>query len=335
MRIGIIGAGSLGCTFATLLHRAGHEVEVVARNANLAAIQAGGLNLDGAFGTHTAQVAAKPKLSGGAELVLICTKAQDAARALDENLNRINQSRVLVVQNGLEGLNTVQRLAPSADSYGLLSMIAAKLSAPGKVTVTRAAPSYLGRETSTGIADVGSVTLAAELQPALPVQVINNFRGAQWTKLVINMINSVPAITNQSVQEVIANPTLRQIVSAQMQECVQIGLCRGIHFAAMDGLHHWQLFAIARLPVRLAEILPCRITAKMGVVPNLGSTLQSIRNGRATEIEYLSGAVVREAEALGRSAPINATMTRLVLEIEKGRVSLTPQQLQTELSAPA
>ena len=45
VRIGIIGAGALGGTFAVLLARAGHDVEVTARGASLAAIRAGGIRL--------------------------------------------------------------------------------------------------------------------------------------------------------------------------------------------------------------------------------------------------------------------------------------------------
>ena len=82
MRIGVIGAGAVGGTFASLLASRGHEVEVTARGDHLAAIQETGLRLDGGWGEHHAPVAAHPTLRERPELAILATKAQDAATAL-------------------------------------------------------------------------------------------------------------------------------------------------------------------------------------------------------------------------------------------------------------
>ena len=58
MRIGIIGAGAIGGTFAALLDAAGHEVVVTARGDHLDAIRTHGLRLEGAYGSHVARVGA-------------------------------------------------------------------------------------------------------------------------------------------------------------------------------------------------------------------------------------------------------------------------------------
>jgi 2-dehydropantoate 2-reductase len=65
----------------------------------------------------------------------------------------------------------------------------------------------------------------------------------------------------------------------------------------------------------------------MGNVPNLGSTQQSLRRGQLTEIDFLNGAVVREAQRLGREAPVNALITGLVHEVELSGVSLSPDDV--------
>ena len=52
----------------------------------------------------------------------------------------------------------------------------------------------------------------------MPVIAIANFRGAQWTKLVINMLNAVPAIVGRSVQDVVDDRRLRRVVAASMRE---------------------------------------------------------------------------------------------------------------------
>ena len=55
----------------------------------------------------------------------------------------------------------------------------------------------------------------------------------------------------------------------------------------------------------------------MGSRPNPGSTLQSIRRGQPTEIDYLNGAVVQRGAALGVPTPVNMELVKLVHEVEQ------------------
>ncbi len=315
MRIGIIGAGALGGTFAALLARAGHEVEVTARGANLEAIRADGIRLGGGYGEVHARVAANPALTVAPDLVLVCTKAQDAAGAIAANAALVDGAPVVVVQNGLEGVDTAARLLPRSSCMGVLSIIAANYVRPGHVLVTTPATSYLGR--GDGPADAESDRVASILSDAVPVVAIDGFRGAQWTKLVVNMLNAVPAIVGRSVQDVIDDRRLRRVVTASMRETVRVAIARGVRFGALQGLGDRRLRLFARVPLRIGQVLPWSMRMRMGGVPNLGSTQQSVRRGQPTEIDYLNGAVVREASAIGRPAPVNAALTALVHEVER------------------
>lgn len=325
MRIGIIGAGALGGTFAALLSKAGHEVEVTARGAGLEAIREHGIALSGGFGDAQAVVAAGERLTERPELVLVCTKAQDAAVAIEANAGLIDGATVVVVQNGLDGVSTAERLLPASSCMGVLSIIAANYTEPGVVRVTTAATSYLGR--GDGPADVECVRVAAILSDAVPVVAIDGFRGAQWTKLVVNMLNAVPAIVGRSVQDVVDDRRLRRIVTAEMRETVRIGMARGVRFGALQGLGDRRLRLFARLPLVIGQVLPWLMRMRMGSVPNLGSTQQSVRRGQPTEIDYLNGAVVREASAVGLDAPVNRTLTALVHEVEERGAFLPAERI--------
>lgn len=314
MRIGIIGAGALGGTFAALLARAGHDVEVTARGAGLEAIRADGIRLSGGYGETHARVAAAEALTARPDLVLLCTKAQDAAAAVEANSALIDGVPVVVVQNGLEGVDTATRLLPRSSCVGVLSIIAANYTEPGVVRVTTRATSYLGR--GDGPADDECRRLAALLSEAVPVVAIGNFRGAQWTKLIVNMLNAVPAIVGRSVQDVIDDRRLRRVVAASMREAVRTGVARGIRFGSLQGLGDRRLRLFARMPLWIGQVLPWFMRVRMGDVPNLGSTQQSLRRGQPTEVDFLNGAVVREASAAGRTAPVNAALTALVHEVE-------------------
>lgn len=331
MRIGIIGAGALGGTFAVLLARAGHDVEVTARGASLAAIREGGIGLTGGYGEAHERVAAGEVLTKRPELVLVCTKAQDAADAIAANAGLVDGVPVVVVQNGLEGVATAERLLPASSCMGMLSIIAANYTEPGRVRVTTTAASYLGR--GDGEPDDECRRVAAVLSSAVPVIAIAGFRGAQWTKLVVNMLNAVPAIVGRSVQDVVDDRRLRRVVAASMRETVRVAVARGVRFGSLQGLGDRRLRFFARLPLWLGQLLPYFMRVRMGDVPNLGSTQQSLRRGQRTEIDYLNGAVVREAELAGMDAPVNRALTALVHEVEQAGASLPAERVVSAVRA--
>lgn len=330
MRIAVIGAGALGCTFAALLDKAGHEVTLVARGAQLETVRASGVRLSGGFGEwRTARLNAVPALEHAVDLALLTVKAQDATAALAEHGAALSGVPVLVVQNGLDGVKTAREALPGSSCFGALSIIAASYLEPGSVTVTTPATTYLGR--GSGEPDSEVLRFAAVLGEAFPVQVLGNFVGAQWTKLVVNQLNALPAITGLSVQEVIGIRGLRLLMTRSMREAVRAGIARGIRFGALQGLVDRNLRLFARLPIAVGQVLPLRFAARMGSVPNPGSTLQSLKRGQRTEIDHLNGAVVREARLAGFRAPVNATLTSLVHEVEKSGRFLSPAEVLERL----
>ena len=195
----------------------------------------------------------------------MCTKAQDAAAAIEANAALIDGAPVVVVQNGLDGVGTAARLLPASSCMGVLSIIAANYTEPGVVRVTTTATSYLGR--GDGPADAECVRVAAILSEAVPVVAIAGFRGAQWTKLVVNMVNAVPTIVGRSVQDVIDDRRLRRVVTASMRETVRIGIARGVRFGALQGLGNRRLRLFARLPLAIGQVLPWLMRVRMGSVP--------------------------------------------------------------------
>jgi 2-dehydropantoate 2-reductase len=320
MRVAVIGAGALGSTFAALLDRAGHDVILVARGAQLEAVQTGGVRLTGGFGTwQTSRLTAVPRLdqeaTGAVDLVVFAVKAQDTTAALSEHGSTIGTAPVLVIQNGLDGVDAVSAALPDSSCIGALSIVAASYLHPGSVTVTTPATTYIGR--GVGQPDEEVRRLEVELGEALRLSAIGNFVGAQWTKLLVNQLNALPAITGRSVQDVIADRPLRWIMTGSMRETVRTGAAAGIRFGSLQGLGNLRLRLFAMLPTVLGQSLPLLFAKRMGSVPNPGSTLQSISRGQRTEIDFLNGAVVRQARAVGRAAPVNEVLTALVHRVEE------------------
>ena len=317
MKIGVIGAGAVGGTIAALFDRAGHDLEVTARGDNAAAIARDGIRLDGAFGEHLARVDVSMTLARRPELAFVTTKAQDAESAMRPAARILDGVPVVVVQNGLDGVRVARETLPSSHVLGALTSLAASFVSPGAVTVTASGGTVLGR--ANDLAGMPCLFAERALRQVMPVTSVEDFTGAQWTKLIVNQVNALPAITGLSVQEVVADRRLRAVLTASMQEAIRTGLARRVHFGALQGLTHTMLQIAARTPGAVAQFLPSLLARRMGDVPNPGSTLQSVRRGQPTEIDYLNGAVVRAAEEGGGSAPVNATLVRLVHEVEAGR----------------
>lgn len=322
MRIAIIGAGAVGGALAALLSRSGHAVEVTARGEHLAAIRESGILLRGAWGEHAALVEANEKLTRGPELAIVATKAGDAVAAISDNAALLRGIPLVVVQNGLDSLTNARTASPRSDIIGGLATFATSFLSPGEITVTTAGALYVGVATGN---DLPARYAARTLNEALPTTVIPNFIGAQWTKLVINQINALPAITGLSVQDVVRIGRLRRLMTASMRECVRTGYAARVQFEKLQGLGPKGLRLFSILPVWAGQLLPALMSARIGRVPNPGSTLQSIRRGQSTEIDFLNGSVVRAAEAAGRRAPVNELMVAMVHEVEASGEFFTPE----------
>lgn len=341
MRIGVVGAGAMGGTLAALLHQAGHEIEVAARGVNLRRIRERGLRLEGERGEHTAAVSAAEALGSVPELAIVATKAQDAAEGIRQNLDALDGIPLVIVQNGLDGVRTARATSPGSGIVGALAVFPARYLEPGVVTVTSAHGGIvLGIDSAADGAaaerDSAALELAADaLGPVIEItRVDGNFEGALWSKLLVNHVNALPAITGLSIQEVSAEPALRLVLTASIRESVRIARRLGIRFEPMHGLDDSVLGFVGRAPLWLGQRVPREMGERMGPVPNLGSTLQSIRRGQPTEIGHLNGAVVDAARRIGREAPVNRELVDLVHEVERSGRFLSVAEVVARVDTP-
>ena len=353
MKIAVIGAGAVGGAIAAVADRAGHELVVTARGEHLVTLERDGLRLSGAWGEHLARPRAAetlldlPDVASGEwrpDLVLLAVKAQDARSALAANAPVLDGVPLAVVQNGLGGAEAAAAQLPSTPVIGALALFAASYLDPGRVSITASGSTYLGRipripspAEAARMAppdDAAALRVAVEaLSPVIPLETTDDFAGAQWTKLLVNHVNALPAITGLSVQQTIADPHLRAVLLASMKETIGIARAKGVRFAPVQGLDDRLLRFVQRAPRILAQLVPRAMARRMGATPNPGSTLQSIRRGQLTEIDHLNGAVVAAAADLGLPAPVNATLVSLVHAVERDHRFRTPAEVAAALHA--
>ena len=65
-------------------------------------------------------------------------------------------------------------------------------------------------------------------------------------------------------------------------------------------------------PIQKVESV-CRATSG-----NISSMLQDVINKNRTEIDFINGAIIRQAKALSIPTPVNEVLTNLVKTIESG-----------------
>ena len=315
-RIAIIGAGAIGCTLGALLSRAGQDVTLIGRPEQVAAIRTGGLQLDGALGRFTVQVPVAEQLDVRPDLALLAVKTQDVLSAVQTNLPLLMDVPLVTLQNGLRSDDLVAGVLPPHQIVSAVVSIIATYLTPGSVTIVSPGSLVIGHPFAATEPLLPMV--AGILNQAIPTHISGNIRGAHWLKLLVNVNNALPAITNRTIQEVYADPYLSQLVIRLLREGLAVVTRAGIKLASLPDVSIALIRLLGRLPVRLAaRLASAKVRRTVSTLPVLGSTLQSLRRHRSTEIDYLNGEIVRLGREVGVPTPLNAIVVEMVHRVEK------------------
>jgi 2-dehydropantoate 2-reductase len=110
----------------------------------------------------------------------------------------------------------------------------------------------------------------------------------------------------------------------------------GLSVAGSAGIRLESLPDMPLALVRLVRWLPEGVAARIAAAktrrldqgwPLVVSTLQSVRRGRPTEIDYLNGEVVRLGAEVGVPTPLNARIVELVHQVERTGAFLSIAEL--------
>ncbi|MFK5953482.1 MAG: 2-dehydropantoate 2-reductase [Desulfobacterium sp.] len=121
---------------------------------------------------------------------------------------------------------------------------------------------------------------------------------AIWEKLAFNSaMNALTATLRITVGQIDAVKEGRELAFSIVDEAVAVALAKGI---AVDDQ-------------RIAATMEMAFAQHKSHRPSM---LQDVEAQRATEIDFINGAIVREAKDLGIATPINETLLRLVKTVE-------------------
>jgi 2-dehydropantoate 2-reductase len=302
----IVGPGALGCLHAALLSRAGVPVSLLDHRPDRAdLINRRGLIVEDQDGSAVVPVrcSAVPSELPRPDLLILCVKTFQTAEAAAHAAPLVGGSTVVLrIQNGLGSPDCLLGLAPPERILLGTSGHGANTVAWGHLRRAGTGPTRLGPLRPEGLP---AAEYAAELlRRALPdVEVSADVRSVLWHKLFVNTaINPLTALTGLRNGQLLAIPLLRAALRDLATEAEHVAIGEGLPFIG------------GQAGVSAEEA--CRLTAE-----NRSSMLQDVHAGRRTEIDDICGAVVREAQTLGRHAPLNDVMTWLVAEVLSGKAS--------------
>ena len=318
MRIAVIGAGAIGSVLGGLLSRQGHEVTLVARQEQVDAIRAHGLRLDGGLGPLEIRIPAATALESEPDLALLAVKTQDVTTALSEHRDHLDGVPLVTLQNGVRSDGLAAAALPRTEIVSAVVVVTATYLAAGRVTLVERGHLVVGRPNGPRDALVDRV--ATVLDSVVPTRVSDNVAGAHWLKLVMNLNNALPALTDRSVQDLAEDPFLRALAIRLMREGLRVVDRAGIPLEGLGPVTPNQVRFLTRLPTAwAARGFARQVRRTGGPWPILGSTLQSLRRGRATEIDFLNGEIVSLGRDVRVPTPLNARVVELVHEVEQTR----------------
>ncbi|MEI8183125.1 MAG: ketopantoate reductase family protein [Desulfomonile sp.] len=297
MRIAVVGAGALGSVVGVLLLEAGLDTVFVERDHDkVRLIRENGLWLEGVSGERIVRPAIYQDLSeaGLIDLALVLVKSYDTRSAIS-TLEQIlpGSGLVLTLQNGIGNYETLDEAFPGRVLLGTTTMGAMYL-APGRYRHTGFGSTHFGETDGTIRERTRAIGSVLEKMNSGPVHVVDNAVGCVWSKLIINAAINAPctllAIRNGRLPETDSG---KELIYKIVSECLMIVRAKGIGLIFEDPAD--QVIGVCR-----------------GTSENINSMLQDILAGRPTEIDFINGALAREAEELGFAAPVNKTLALLI-----------------------
>lgn len=260
-------------------------------------INASGLEIEDAAGGQTIlarpRASTDPKAVLGSDIFIIFVKstATEEAAAQFKAFAKPD-TIVLTLQNGLgnEAILRrhfgVQRTAAGVTSQG------ATFVGPGKIRHAGKGPTHMAM--SDGDAGKLAAFAAALSAAGFETHVEQDVAGMIWGKLIINVgINALTALWGVQNGKLLDYEDSKTLMADLVNEALAVVKARGIVLSDKDPLA--TVYAVA---------------AKTGA--NYSSMLQDFQKNRVSEIDFINGAILREAKELGVAVPVNEAVTRLV-----------------------
>ncbi len=295
-RVCVAGAGVIGSLFAAHLARVAEVSALTRRPEHAEALRAHGLSVSGR-GDFTAHLAAAtlPEELDEPDLVIVACKGTDLEAVAARLEGHWPGATLMTVQNGIGADEVVAR-------HGDWPLLAAVTFMSGTrhddthVQYVLDTATWIGPARGTTYAEAESVAALIE-SSGLKAEAFEDLRPAQWSKLIFNAtVNTVAALTglphDAHFAALDAPSDLGHLVKGLMDEGKAVAAAAGVEL----GDDPWEM----------------NVLATQRGSAHYPSMLEDVEAHRRTEIDMITGALVREARRVGVPVPLHETMERLI-----------------------
>jgi len=303
----ILGAGAMGCLYGGLLKERGNDVILVdVSKPQVDEINKNGLALETAEGKRNIKIKAKfsQEVNEQPDLIILFTKTIHSKSALSSLKAIIGpETMVLSLQNGLGNDEVIKEFVRTDRIIIGTTNFPSDLLKPGNVR-------SLGKGTTKIMSCNGEVT-----EKLKQVEVMLSDAGFNciitedvfvsiWEKVAFNAAcNALTAASRLKLGDVGKTDEGKELARSIAKEVVSVANAKNIHANAENVIKLIELDFVEH-----AEHMP--------------SMMQDVLGNRTTEIDFINGAVVREAEKLGISVPVTNVLYKLVSMIQKNYENL-------------
>lgn len=295
-KVCIIGCGAIGSLYAAHLARVAEVWAFVRREDHARALNREGLRVTGSHDfSVTLRATTNPNEIPDCDLGIVATKAIQVKDSFRRVGRRFDKGAVLSAQNGVGSEEIIAALTRGYVIRGTTFMSGTRHT-DTHVQYELDTPTWMGPFEPSGT-PYAVVKQAADLIVAggLKAEALEDAKPAQWSKLIFNSsVNCVSALTGLPHSPHFADETTFDGLGHLLHRLIEEGKC--VAEAAGIHLHEdpWEM-------------------NKIGAMTNHPtSMLYDVRHQLTTEVDFLSGAIAREAERIGVPAPLHTAIYRLI-----------------------
>jgi 2-dehydropantoate 2-reductase len=295
-RVCIAGVGVIGSLFAAYLARVAEVTALTRREEHARALNEEGLCVSGRgdFVSHVT-AATTPHALPKPELVIVATKGGDVDRIAAMLEGHWPDAIVMTVQNGI-GADEIVARHGGWPLLASVTFMSGTRHSDTHVEYVLDTATWIGPARATTPEDARRVAALIE-SSGLKAEAFDDVRPAQWSKLIFNAtVNTVAALTglrHEARFAALDEPRdLGHLVRALMDEGKAVAAAAGV---TLDE-DPWEM----------------NVLATQRGHRHAPSMLEDVQARRPTEVDMITGSLVREAHRLGVPVPLHETMYRLI-----------------------
>lgn len=306
-RVCIVGAGSIGSLYAGHLASVAEVTILTRREEHAARLNREGLRVSGKSQRHANVYAStNPDELGAVDLVIVATKTIHVEQSVSRLRGYFPNALIMLAQNGLGCEELVARYGDWPILSAVTFMAGSRYS-DVHVEYELDTATWIGPWCNSNASYEDAIQVTALLESSgLKAEAFEDILPAQWSKLIFNSaVNSIAAVTGlpfcQHYAEREKLSDLGHLVYDTIEEGKRVAEACGVSLLEDP----WQMV------LKAAGLY--HTERGKGRVPSM---LADVRARQQTEVEAITGAVVRQAEKALVPVPVHASLYRLIVAIQ-------------------